>query len=455
MTRPDRGLPEEVHAAAYALLRELLRIDTTNPPGNERPAAECVADFLAGVGLDVELLESAPGRGNVVARLTGDGTKPPLALVGHLDVVSAGDGTWTHPPFAAEEAEGWLWGRGAVDMKNMVAMSAAIVRRLAEEGARLERDLILIACADEEAGCDQGSAWLVDHHPEKVVCEYALGEVGGFSLPVMGRRFYPIQIAEKGIAWLKATAHGEAGHGSIPREDSAVLRLAEAIAAIGRTRLPQHRVEASERYFRGVARHLPVPGRWIFPRVLDPVWSGLILDRLIADPALRRAIKAALSNTASPTVLSGGEKINVIPATASVEIDGRTLPGQTASDLVAELKAICGEHVDFEILKERPPVQSPPDTEVFRTLCEAIRRGDPEGIPVPYLLPGFTDAKAMHQVGAVWYGFAPVRLPDEAGVKFSDLYHRPNERIPIEGFHWGLDVLDDAVRRIAGVAAGG
>ena len=450
----DRRLPEAVHEKAYGLFRDLLKIDTTNPPGNEKPAAECVADFLSGAGLEVELLESGPGRGNVVARLSGTGERPPVALVGHLDVVGTSDGTWTHPPFDAVEEGGWLYGRGAVDMKNMVAMSAALLRRLAEEGARPERDIVLVACADEEAGCDQGSAWLVDHHAEKVACEYALGEVGGFSLEVMGRRFYPIQIAEKGIAWLKATAHGEPGHGSIPREDSAVVRLAEAIAAMGRRPLPQHRVEASERYFRGVARHLSVPARWIFPRVLDPAWSGLILDQLIGDPSLRRAIRAALSNTVSPTVLSGGEKINVIPAEASVEIDGRTLPGQSAADLIRELRELCGEHVDFEVLKERPPVESPADTEVFGILCDAIRRADPEGIPVPYLLPGFTDAKAMHQVGAVWYGFSPVRIPDDAGVKFSDLYHRPNERIPIEGFHWGLEVLDDAVRRIAGVPEG-
>ncbi len=444
------ALDAAAHEGAFELFRTLLRHDTTNPPGAEAAAARTVADFLADGGLDPEVIETAPGRACTVARLKGTGEKPPLLLAGHLDVVPAEDGPWTRPPFAAEVHEGWLYGRGAVDMKNMVAMSAAILRHLAEGGVTPDRDLIVAAVADEEAGCDHGATYLVDHHPDLVRAEYALGEVGGFSMYVMGRTFYPVQVAEKGVAWLKATTRGEAGHGSMPRSDSAVVRLAEAVAAMGRTRLPQHTSEVVETYFKSVARHLPAPARQVLPRLLNRHLSGLILDRLLPDPGLARTFSTALSNTVSPTVLRAGTKINVIPGEASVQLDGRTLPGQTAAQLVAELTDLVGEDVAFEVLKEAPPVQTSPDTEVYRIIADALVRADPEGIPVPYLLPGFTDAKAFHRLGTRWYGCAPVRLPKDAGVAFAELYHRPDERIPVDGFHWGLDVLADIVTRIVG-----
>jgi acetylornithine deacetylase/succinyl-diaminopimelate desuccinylase-like protein len=440
-------LPRDVHVAAESLFRDLLRIDTTNPPGNETPAANLLADYLRDGGLEPEVLESAPGRGNVVARLKGKGEAPPILLLAHLDVVPAEDGPWTKPPFAAEDDGTWLYGRGAVDMKNMAAMSAAILRRLAEEGAPPDRDVIFAGVADEESGCDYGSGWLVDHHPDLVRAEYMVGEVGGFSLYIQDRTFYPIMVAEKGIAWIRAVAKGESGHGSMPREDSAVVRLAEAVARIGRTRLPQHRVAAVEDFLRQVAASLPVPARYVLPRLMNQSVSGFILDKVLPSPALSRAFAAALSNTASPTVMRAGVKTNVIPGEASVELDGRTLPGQSAADLVRELEALVGApHLSFEVIREAPPVETTPDTPLFATMCEAVRRGDPDGIPVPYMIPGFTDAKALHRLGTKCYGFAPVRLPKDGGVAFGDLYHRPDERIPLEGFHWGLDVLDDAVR---------
>lgn len=442
-------VPQSVHDEAMSLFEGLLKIDTTNPPGNETPAAQLVADFLSDRGLAPTLLESAPGRGNVVARLEGSGDKPPLLLAAHLDVVPAVDGPWTRPPFAAEVHEGWLYGRGAVDMKNMAAMSAAIITHLKAVGAKLSRDVIIACVADEETGCDFGSGWLVDNHPDLVRAEYALGEVGGFSMYVMGQTFYPVQVAEKGIAWLKATARGEAGHGSIPRDDSAVVRLADLVSRIGHTRLPQHRVGVVDTYLQAIAEGLPPPARWVLPRLSNPSLSGVILDKLLPDKSLARTLATSLSNTASPTVMRAGTKTNVIPGEATIELDGRTLPGQTAQDLVRELERFAGDEVTFEVLREAPPVETSPDTEVFRIIRQELLKADPTGVVVPYLMPGFTDAKAFHRLGTKWYGCAPVKLPKDAGVRFADLYHRPNERIPVEGFHWGLDVLHDIVARIA------
>lgn len=445
---PRAGLPAAVHEEAFELFRDLLRIDTTNPPGDEAVAADRVAAYLREGGLEPVVLESAPKRANVVARLKGTGEKAPLLLAAHLDVVSTEDGHWTHPPFEAVVEDGWLYGRGAVDMKNHAAMGAAVLRHLAQAGVRPSRDVIFAAVADEEAGCDAGATWLVDEHPELVRAEYALGEVGGFSMYVMGRTFYPVQVAEKGTAWLRARVVGEAGHGSLPREDSAVIRLSEAVARLGRTRLPQHTTEVVERYFRAVAAGVGAPARWVLPRLLNPALSSLILDHVLPDKNIARTFATVLSNTVSPTVLRAGSKTNVIPGEATVELDGRTLPGQTAADLVRELQALIGNEVDFEVLREMPPVQTTPDTDVFRHIAGALRAADPDGIVVPYLMPGFTDAKAFHRLGTRWYGCAPVRLPKDGGVTFTELFHRPDERIPVDGFHWGLDVLADIVNRI-------
>lgn len=443
------ALGAEVHERAFSLFETLLRIDTTNPPGGELPAAEALADFLRDGGLEPQVLESAPGRGNIVARLKGRGDGAPLLIATHLDVVPSEDGTWDHPPFSATIEDGWIWGRGAVDMKNMAAMGAAIVRQLAEEGAQLERDLIFVGVADEETGCTYGSIWLSENHPELVRAEYALGEVGGFPIYMMGRTFYPVQVAEKGIAWLRATAHGEAGHGALPRDDSGLVRLADAISRMARTRLPQHTVAATEDYVRSLARGLPFPASMVFPWLLSPWRSNFVLNRLVKDDGVRRALAAALSNTASPTVARAGSKTNVIPGEATLEIDGRTLPGQTAADLVRELSVLCGPHLTFEVMREEPPLETPKDTPLYRIICDAIVRADPDGIPIPYLLPGYTDFKGFDRLGVKWYGCSPVRLP-EGPVRFGDLYHRPNERIPVDGFHWGLDVLDDIVRTHCG-----
>jgi acetylornithine deacetylase/succinyl-diaminopimelate desuccinylase-like protein len=435
--------------ACVALLRDLLRIPTVNPPGNERPAAERVAEFLRVAGLEPTIVESDPGRASLVVRFKGTGDRAPLLLNGHLDVVEADESTWTRPPFSGDIFDGCIWGRGAVDMKNMVAMSACVMSLLARHKARLARDVIFAAVADEETGSSKGAHFLVSEHPDLVRAEYALGEIGGFTLHMMGRVFYPIQVAEKGQLWLRASYAGEAGHGSMPREDSAVVRAAEAIVRIGRTRLPFHPTEVVRRFLRELAAGLPHPARLVVPRLSTPWIASLLLDRVIADPSIRRTFATYLANTASPTVVRAGSKTNVIPAKASFEIDGRTLPGQSEEDFVRELRRLIGQDAMLDVLASQPPIVTPIDTPMFRCLADVIRERDPGAVPIPAIIPGFTDAKAYSRLGTKYYGFSPVRFVPGDGISFAAMYHGKDERIPEAGLRWGLQTLWDAVVRFA------
>ncbi len=440
---PALPCPPEVVAGAREHLRALLRMDTTNPPGDEGPAADYVAEALRAAGLEAEVLRSPAGRPNVVARLEGTGARPPLLVHGHLDVVPADPSRWTHPPFEAVEADGCLWGRGAIDMKNLVAQAVAIVCGLKRAGIQPARDIIVAAVADEEAGCEHGSRFLVEHHPDKVRAEYALGEGGGFSVHFAGRRFYPVMVAEKGVAWLRLVAEGKPGHGSMPDPHSAVHKLAHALSRIASVRLPQHPTPVVEEFVRGLAQNAPVHAALGLRLLLVPQLRDVVLDRLFPDPSLARPFAAILSNTVSPTVLRAGDKTNVIPGRATCELDGRTLPGQTTADLIRELEEVAGPEVRFEVIQDAPPTETTPDTDMYRHLCATLRRHDPEAIPVPSLCPGFTDASSFARLGTRCYGFMPLKLP--ADLRFAELFHGDDERIPLDSLDWGTRVLWDAV----------
>jgi acetylornithine deacetylase/succinyl-diaminopimelate desuccinylase-like protein len=443
MFTPDDALADH----AVRLCQSLIRIDTTNPPGRERAAAELLANELADAGLDPVLLERAPERGNVVARWKGTGAKPPILLTAHLDVVEAEASAWQHPPFSGEIVDGFLWGRGALDMKNMAAMSVALITRLAREKVRLDRDVIFAGVADEEAGCDYGSAWLCAEHPDLVRAEYALGEVGGFNMFIGGKTYFTVQVAEKGVSWLRARVRGTPGHGSMPREDSAVIKLAAALARLGRTRLPVHPTREITEFFRLIAEQQPAALRPLVGRLLDPRLVSRALGAL-PDRSLARSLAALLSNTATPTVLRAGSKTNVIPGVAEAEIDGRTLPGQSTEDLIRELGAVLGPDVELEVIREAPPVVTEPmHSPLWDTISRVLSVREPEAVVVPYLMPGFTDAKSFTQLGAKWYGFSPVKLP--RGLRFADLFHGHDERIPVEGLRWGTSVLAEVVTRFA------
>jgi acetylornithine deacetylase/succinyl-diaminopimelate desuccinylase-like protein len=430
---------------AIALLRDLLRFDTSNPPGDEAACANFVAERLRAAGLEPDVLTSSPGRGNVVARLSG-GTEPPLLLNAHLDVVPAEPGRWTHPPFAGEVADGQVWGRGAVDMKHMAAMSVTVLGLLARSGVPLRRDVCFAGVADEENGCGQGSAWLVAHHPDKVRAGFVLGEVGGFTQYLGGAAVYPVQVAEKGVCWIRARASGTAGHGSMPREDNPVVRLSGFLGAVGRRRLPLHVSPPVERFVRELAATQGRAGRAVLPLLLNPRLSGVVTGRLIRDRAVRRSLEAILRNTASPTVLRAGGKVNVIPDTAEAELDGRIAVGSSEAEFLAELQAMAGPDIELEVLRSRQPYAAPADTPLFATIAEVIAHHHPGAIAVPSVIPGFTDAHSYAQLGMLCYGFSPVKLePDDPS--FTELFHAADERIPVAGFVAGLRMLADVVFR--------
>jgi acetylornithine deacetylase/succinyl-diaminopimelate desuccinylase-like protein len=434
--------------AVVELLRALLRFDNTNPPGNEAECVTFLAEHLRGVGVEPEVLSPSPGRANLVARLPGgDGDQPPLLLNGHVDVVAAEAGRWRHPPFAGEVHDGAVWGRGAVDMKQMVAMSVAVVGLLARLGVRLRRDLKLAAVADEEAGCAAGSAWLVDHHPDMVRAGQALGEVGGATAYLGGRPFYPIQVAEKGVAWLRATATGASGHGSIPRDDNAVVRLSEFLARVGRRRLPLHPSPELGRFLAALAAVGGRPARALMPLLLRRGWSEVVLRRAVRDPGMARLLAALLRNTASPTVVHAGHKTNVIPGRAEAELDGRIAVGSSEVELLAELRALAGPVIELELVApSHPPTVSPPGSELFDVLAAVVAEHHPGAVAVPTVTPGFTDAKYWSRLGTACYGFAPVRL-EPTDPDFASLFHGDDERVPVAGLKAGLRMLADAVAR--------
>jgi acetylornithine deacetylase/succinyl-diaminopimelate desuccinylase-like protein len=436
-----------IEREAISDLQELIRFKTVNPPGNEGPAARFLFERLEDAGLRPRLLE-CEGRPNVVVRLQGDRSRDggPLLLTGHLDVVPVEEEAWTHPPFGAEVEGEYLYGRGAVDMKHMVAMCLTIACQLAREEIRLGRDIILAFVSDEEEGCRCGSRFLVESHPEEVRAECMIGETGGFSMDVNRKRYYPIQVAEKGRCRIRLTARGEPGHGSIPHQENAVLRLAQALIKLGQARLPQHRVRTVERFVQELARTQGFPASWILPCLLDPLIGGALLEYLL-EPSVANPLAATLSNTVVPTILEAGGKINVIPGRAVAHLDGRTLPGQTGEDLVREMRRLVGDAIDIDILEEHPGRENSGTHPLLATLTSTLKDHDPQGIPIPCLATGFTDAAYFGRIVPHCFGFSPVRFPASDRIRFEKLLHGHDERIHLPGFLWGLRVLDDAVRR--------
>ena len=442
---------DAVTAEALVHFKELLRIDTTNPPGNERAAADYLARVLEREGIAYRIVESEPTRASLIARLSGSGRRAPLLLNGHLDVVPVERERWRHDPFGAEEHDGCIWGRGAVDMKNMVAMSLMTLVMLKRAGVALDRDVIFAAVADEEAGSKHGARFLVEKHPDLVRAEYVLNEIGAYTFYVGDAIFYPIQVAEKGICWFELTAHGTAGHGSMPRPDNAVVRIARAIEALGSVRLPFHAVPVVETFVRGLVEGAPALARRAAPLLVRPTFARLLLNLVRRqDPEQAIALEALLRNTASPTVVQGGRKVNVIPSSASVLVDGRMLPGQTVDEFLAEIQRVVGDDLKVTVVEQHEGQVFRTDTPLFDAIGRSIERHHPGAVAVPFMIPGFTDSHAYAKLGAVCYGFSPVKMPK--GMSFTSLYHAHDERIPVDGFAWGLRVLADLVHEFCRAA---
>ncbi|MFD3554528.1 M20/M25/M40 family metallo-hydrolase [Streptomyces goshikiensis] len=422
----------------------LIRIDTTNRGGGdcrERPAAEYVAERLAGAGLEPVLLERTPGRTNVVARIEGtDPAAEALLVHGHLDVVPAEAAEWSVHPFSGEVRDGVVWGRGAVDMKNTDAMVLAVVRAWARRGVRPRRDIVIAYTADEEDSAVDGSGFLADRHPHLFEgCTEGLGESGAFTLHTApGKALYPIAAGERGTAWLKLTARGTAGHGSKPNRANAVTRLAAAVSRIGAYEWPVRLTGTVAACLTELAAQ---QGLSVDPRARDFDLDGL-LDKLGPAGAL---VEATLRNSANPTMLSAGYKLNVIPGEATAFVDGRMLPGGEA-EFIAALDELTGPDVRWEFHHREVALEAPVDGRTYRVLRESVERFDPGARVVPFCMAGGTDAKQFSRLGITGYGFSPLRLPP--GFDYWSLFHGVDERVPVDALHFGVRVLDHALRTL-------
>jgi acetylornithine deacetylase/succinyl-diaminopimelate desuccinylase-like protein len=420
---------------AVAILRDLIRFESVNDGTGrgkgEREAAEYVAAKLAEVGLEPQILESAPNRTSVVTRIEGeDSSRGALLIHGHLDVVPAQPKEWTYDPFAAEVADGCVWGRGAVDMLDMDAMTLAVIRDRQRTGRKPPRDIVLAFVADEEAGGVFGAQWLVDNHAGLFDgCTEAISEVGGFSLSVNDDlRLYLIETAQKGMAWMRLTATGTAGHGSMINDDNAVTRLCEAVARVGNHQFPIHVTKTVRAFLDHVGE--------VFGVELDPADMEGIVAKL---GPMARIIGATLRNTANPTMLDAGYKHNVIPGTAHAMVDGRFLPG-FEKEWEEEIDAAIGEGITREYVHYDIALETEFEGALVEAMSGAIRAEDSGARVVPYTLSGGTDAKSFSRLGMRCFGFSPLKLP--AGLDFSGMFHGVDERVPLDALGFGTRVLD-------------
>jgi acetylornithine deacetylase/succinyl-diaminopimelate desuccinylase-like protein len=422
------------------ICRELIQIPSVNygdGKGNEKEVADHVVQLLKEVGIESRIYESAPGRCNVIARIKGSNNKlPGLVVHGHLDVVPANSSDWSVDPFKAEIKDGYIWGRGAVDMKNMNAMILATVRNWTRNGFTPQRDIVLAFFADEEAGSIFGSHYMVDHHPEVFSgCTEAISEVGGFSVTLSnGKRLYLIETAEKGIHWMKLTADGRAGHGSLMNQENAVTRISEAVARIGNHQWPQRYSSTVKIFFQRIAQ---ATGRTYDEKDLRPLLSELGFAS--------RMIGATLQNTANPTMLEAGYKANVIPGSASAVIDGRFIPGYE-EELNETIRTLVGPDIKIETITRDRALEVSFEGDLVEQMCKSLMKHDSDAIPVPYVMSGGTDNKALSVLGITGYGFSPLKL--EKDFDFMAMFHGVDERVPIEGLTFGVLVLKDFLENL-------
>jgi acetylornithine deacetylase/succinyl-diaminopimelate desuccinylase-like protein len=455
---------DELRSIAHdpvALTAKLITFDTTNPPGNERACVEWIRDLLTSHGIESELLHAGdPERPNLLARLPGAGTAPPLLLYGHVDVVPTAGQAWDVPPFAGERRDGQVWGRGALDMKGGIAMLLHAFLRLKREGTVPPGDLLLAILADEETGGDKGAAFLVEQHPERFAgIRHAIGEFGGFTLHLAGKRFYPIQVGEKQICQVRATFRAPGGHASMPYRGGALAALSDLLERLDGATLPWRVTPVVERFFSGMAEACPPPLSDALRAALDPQTGP---SALAAVGPMGPLLEAMLRNTINATVVrTATDKVNVIPGAVTVEMDARLLPGCTPEDLAEDLRGHTGYAVAFgggptpvpgypkttvewEILRAELSPASEADLALFEMLSGVLREADPEGIPLPFLVPGGTDGRHFARLGIQTYGFLPMTLPAE--IPFLGLLHAANERIPEDALRFGAEAVYRAIK---------
>ncbi len=431
-----------IWARPAELLRNLIRFDTTNPPGNERACIAYIEGLLTEAGIDSTIRAREPDRPNLVARLPGRGAAPPLLLQGHVDVVTTANQDWSHPPFAADLQDGFVWGRGTIDMKGGVTMMLAALLRARAAGLEPAGDVIFCALADEENMSPYGAEWLVREHPELFDgVRHAIGEFGGFTMHLGGQRFYPIQVAEKQVCTVRMTLGGAPGHGSMPVRGGAMGKLAHVLRALDRHRLPVHVTPVTRQMVEAMASGLGGVQGALLRLVLNPRATDRLLDRM---GERTRLLDPILHNTISATGLRGSDKFNVIPGEVELMLDGRLLPGFEPHHLLDELRALIGIDAGLEVVKHDPgPPQA--DLGLFGTLGSILEQADPGSTAIPLLMPGVSDARFFARLGIQTYGFTPMKLPPDfnfwAGV------HGADERIPADAVEFGTHAIGEALRR--------
>jgi acetylornithine deacetylase/succinyl-diaminopimelate desuccinylase-like protein len=424
------------------LLQALIRFDTSNPPGNERACVEFAGGLLERAEIQHQYLAVEDERPNLVARVEGRGDAPPLLLYGHVDVVSADPREWRHPPFGGDLVDGEVWGRGALDMKGGVAMLLSALMRASSSETPPAGDVILALTSDEEAGSHTGMKFLVEEHAGLFSgVRHALSEFGGYTLWQSGRRFVPIQVAEKQRCLIRATMRGPGGHASSIVRGTASEKLGWLLSRIASRRLPVHVTPVARLMLESMARELPRHEKLAIHGLFRPR-AGKPLLRLLG--AAGETLAPILCNTATPTGVGGGTSSNVIPTELSIDLDGRVLPGLTTADLLAELESLADRRATFELVSEEPAAAPDPDLSLVPLLAGVLAERDPGCVPIPMLNPGHTDARYISRLGIQTYGFLPMRLPPEIG---TSLVHAVNERIPADTLEFGTNCLLDAIHR--------
>jgi len=441
MSTPSRG-SAVIHERPAELLQQLIRFDTTNPPGNEKACVGYIEEVLRDAGFETILLAKDPNRPNLITRLRGRGSAPPLLFYGHVDVVTTASQEWTHPPFEGNIADGYIWGRGSLDCKGGLAMMMGALLRAKAEGLEPAGDVVFSVMCDEEDGSEYGAKYLVAHHPDHFAgIRYAISEFGGVSTHIGGERFYPIQIAEKQKCWVRAIVRGPSGHGARPMRGGSMARLARVLRRLERNKLPVHVTPVVKQMIEIISSSLPFYKGMVLRQVLNPRLTDRILGIL---GETGENFEPLLHNTVNATVVRGGDKINVIPGEITVELDGRLLPGYGPDDLLGELRHIIGQLAELEVVLYDPGPPEP-DMTFFTVLADLLRDFDTEGVPMPLLLPAVTDARFLSQIGIQTFGFTPMQLPKD--FNFFATIHAADERIPVGAVEFGAKVLYTLLQR--------
>ncbi len=428
-----------------SILQHLLRFDTTNPPGNETPCLQWVAELLRANAIESQLLESAPTRGNLVARLKGDGSKPPFIFMGHVDVVPVERDKWTHDPFGGEISDGFVYGRGALDMKNIDAIQTMVFLLLQREGVPLARDIIFMLNADEETGGAFGARWMQENHPDLIQAEAGITELGGNAVEFGGKKFFMVQTGEKGGSGFILRARGSAGHASQPHADNAVLKLIRAIQKLGAAERPIHVSPTMRTFVETIARELGADGEVLYGLLEDETFDET-LNALPVPASMKKMLHSQFHNSMAPTVLNAGSKINVIPTIAECTVDCRIVPGQTRDDVLREVRAAIGDNCEIEFRSEIVSTgveqASAPMSELWRLIDKHVRAHVGDGVTVPFLMTGGTDSRFQVKLGTQMFGFTPALAP----IQEYDRIHGHDERVAISDLEFGVRVLYDIVK---------